>query len=855
MKNSPLFLFNLMLCLCLCTSGACALAGEMECSIIVLRERDGDDWFGDCGCFNGTDISLYERIHEYVSDADFLVYFPTIDQTGMNSIRINQNIQGINENPVSNNYTFFDSRVILSTYGGYKFWTERDADPFYPKSVKQLMLHEISHYWLVNIKGLNANPDDINPGRHYDHNVDLFNGVDNLSDPNQHMSWKLGEDGTYFCDDVNEKVMELRFSDLSLYIMGLIGPDEVGPIYVHDYDYEAYDHYGGFAPGCFQEVTFTNTREVTIDDIIAANGLRIPSVAESQKVFSSQFVVVIPKDVEPVDGFLEFVEQHRQILPDAWFDATGGRSEMIVDGNMAICGDPYHSVCGNGIREGEEECDGSAPEHYTCSDECQLEYIPYCGDDIKNGDELCDGLDVGDKTCQYYGYISGYTICAPDCQSIDLSHCSHQEADICGNGIAEDGEDCDGSDLNGRVCQDFEHEGTPFVGTLKCHPVGTTDQCLFDFSECGICGDGVKNEGNGEECDGSDFGDLTCLDYGYDMGSLTCTSACTVYKYSCMAWCGNGVIATAFEECDKDNFNGETCTSLGYAGGTLSCDGCQFDTSGCIENYYCGNGIIEPGEECEGVNLAGTTCQSFGYAGGTLSCYAPGSSNECMFDKSECNNCGNNIKEDDEKCDGSDFGGLSCASYGYDAGSLMCSSDCSYLSPRNCYNYCGNGAIDAGEDCDGSNLNGQTCSSLGYRAGDLTCHEAVSSNECTFDISECEYCGDGVKNGMEYCDGSDFGYYTCQSYGYEAGDLLCTSSCRPNLGECYSVCGNNHAGAGEACDGSDLNGESCRSLGYDAGTLSCYPSWYWWNKCNFNTRGCYNYTSPSPSPSPSASPY
>ncbi len=45
---------------------------------------------------------------------------------------------------------------------------------------------------------------------------------------------------------------------------------------------------------------------------------------------------------------------------------------------------------------------------------------------------------------------------------------------------------------------------------------------------------------------------------------------------------------------------------------------------------------------------------------------------------------------------------------------------------------CGNGAIDDGEQCDGANLNGQTCESQGFDSGDLACTE-----ECRFDTAAC----------------------------------------------------------------------------------------------------------------------
>lgn len=49
--------------------------------------------------------------------------------------------------------------------------------------------------------------------------------------------------------------------------------------------------------------------------------------------------------------------------------------------------------------------------------------------------------------------------------------------------------------------------------------------------------------------------------------------------------CGDGIINQASEECDLGNLNGNTCSSLGYDKGTLSCSSsCTLDTSLCENN-------------------------------------------------------------------------------------------------------------------------------------------------------------------------------------------------------------------------------------------------------------------------------
>ncbi|KAM8980183.1 acetylcholinesterase collagenic tail peptide isoform 2-T2 [Sarcophilus harrisii] len=70
---------------------------------------------------------------------------------------------------------------------------------------------------------------------------------------------------------------------------------------------------------------------------------------------------------------------------------------------------------------------------------------------------------------------------------------------------------------------------------------------------------------------------------------------------------------------------------------------------------------------------------------------------------------------------------------------------------------CGDGVLQPGEECDdGNNIVADDC---------IRCHRA--------------YCGDGYRHeGVEDCDGRDFGYLTCETYlPGSYGELRCTSHC------------------------------------------------------------------------------
>lgn len=96
------------------------------------------------------------------------------------------------------------------------------------------------------------------------------------------------------------------------------------------------------------------------------------------------------------------------------------------------------------------------------------------------------------------------------------------------------------------------------------------------------------------------------------------------------------------------------------------------------------------------------------------------------------------------------------------------------------------------------------------------------------------WCGNGVKDGVEACDGTDLGGKTCASFGFDVGTLACTASCGFDTSGCVGVCGNGVVEANEQCDQDNLNGKTCQTQGFAFGTLTCGPN------CQFNTNACFS---------------
>ncbi len=100
---------------------------------------------------------------------------------------------------------------------------------------------------------------------------------------------------------------------------------------------------------------------------------------------------------------------------------------------------------------------------------------PVCGDGVMEGDEECDMDDFGDQFCSTVNplFVGGYLYCLPTCE-IDVAHC---ELPICGDDIAEGDEECDGYDM-GPIADCTEHGFR--CGFTTCED----DSCTLNTEEC-----------------------------------------------------------------------------------------------------------------------------------------------------------------------------------------------------------------------------------------------------------------------------------------------------------------------------------------------------------------------------------
>lgn len=242
-------------------------------------------------------------------------------------------------------------------------------------------------------------------------------------------------------------------------------------------------------------------------------------------------------------------------------------------------------------------------------------------EDTSGGDTQIEDTSGGDTPG---GDTSGGDTSGGDTSGGDTSGGDTSGGGVCGDGVLGANEACDTDDLADETCVTLAF----LEGDLSC----ATD-CTFDTSACvgdgPACGDNVA-EGL-ETCDG--FDTPTCVELGFDSGDAACNADCTLDDSACET-CGDGDI-TGGELCDGADLNGTDCVDLGFDAGELACNPatCTFDMSGCttIIPIVCGNSLREPGEACDTVIEPGTTCATLGFDGGSVTC-----NSMCAFNTSAC---------------------------------------------------------------------------------------------------------------------------------------------------------------------------------------------------------------------------
>jgi len=311
-------------------------------------------------------------------------------------------------------------------------------------------------------------------------------------------------------------------------------------------------------------------------------------------------------------------------------------------------------VCGNGIIEEGEFCDGNVacwevghfyPEtEAVCKDDCKeynlsacVERDPddTCGNGKLDDREVCEQGDKKPCTELPGSYVSGDADCNRDCNGWTLLNCSSAGTKTCSQ-ILTCVDGCAADDTCIQACHDSASEQgkTLYEALDKCYteqcPSGADkitcmeEHCKNEYYACfpnEKCGNGTIDEG--EKCEKSET--KPCQELGENwqpINEAVCNSTCTDWDmyacvdindltcyqvYECVGECSD---STCEEECiaktwpaakSKYDTMLECYDTYECAADNENCinENCKFQTDACKTHLTCGNENIDQYEVCE----------------------------------------------------------------------------------------------------------------------------------------------------------------------------------------------------------------------------------------------------------------
>jgi hypothetical protein len=138
--------------------------------------------------------------------------------------------------------------------------------------------------------------------------------------------WQDNYDGTFTQLDDDYYVPADGYSPLDLYLMGLAAPSEVPDFFIlrNLVPTGARDANG-------HPIFKADRTKLTIDDVIAAEGPRMPPCEQAQKEFNTGMVMVVTHGSRPSKELVERTNGIRLAWIDYWATTTGHRSKMTTN--------------------------------------------------------------------------------------------------------------------------------------------------------------------------------------------------------------------------------------------------------------------------------------------------------------------------------------------------------------------------------------------------------------------------------------------------------------------------------------------------------------------------------------------
>jgi len=273
---------------------------------------------------------------EYPDSFDFLVVYTEFEVAGLFAfaVPLDHDIEGIGLQEVMALYGWSDLSPATAGSDGrlQQIQLMNGPDVYIPGALfgpQDILVHETGHRWSAYAQIPGPDPFALTDTWHSHWNV-----YGNVGGPSALGYGQLVDGGngrfTY------EIVVPLQYSNLELYQQGLIGADEVGPLFGVESPTNFDPPTNGAAAwdaGSFgSPASYDATRlDFDIDDVISMHGPRVPAAVDAQAEFRFAFALVCAEPAACDGAALEFVEAQRTAFVATFSAATGGRGTARTD--------------------------------------------------------------------------------------------------------------------------------------------------------------------------------------------------------------------------------------------------------------------------------------------------------------------------------------------------------------------------------------------------------------------------------------------------------------------------------------------------------------------------------------------
>ncbi len=312
---------------------------EIRRNFVYVEDSDGSltiPYQSQNDLFESFMFALRET-YRVVPDEFVFVYLFTAFRTGVGAFfyapEANRT-QGINQQSFDQNGgSPREGFVFMNYYRSFEESFGQGGQALVEGQSRSVFNQEAGHRWCCFViagAGQNGAGPDILLGRDDSH-WNFF--MHSSASPMEGNSWRQNANGTF---TTNTGFNNWRFSDMDLYLMGVLSPDEVAPFYVIDNPDigNRRDLFGqpltkNSTPQIIQPQTVSGTRvDIDIDAIRARNGTRSPVAGQAPNTFRSVFVILAGRTSPMNETQKEIFEGMVDGYADAFNEGSRGLASL-----------------------------------------------------------------------------------------------------------------------------------------------------------------------------------------------------------------------------------------------------------------------------------------------------------------------------------------------------------------------------------------------------------------------------------------------------------------------------------------------------------------------------------------------